>query len=301
MNRWQLELNNILAVMTDLLNPAVLALAMGFIGLIVGSFLNVVIHRLPQMLEQDWRAQCAELLGQQAPGREVRYTLAYPRSHCPHCGHILGWFENIPLLSYLWQGGKCTECHAPISLRYPLVELTSGLLAAVVAWRYGWGGQVVGALLLSWALIVLSSIDIEHQLLPDSITLPFLWLGLLFNLYGLYTDLESSVVGAMAGYLILWGVYKCFKAVTGKEGMGYGDFKLLAMLGAWMGWQSLPLVIILSSLVGALIGIGLTVFKSRDKDQPIPFGPYLACAGWIALLWGNDITGAYLQWTLGSG
>lgn len=288
--------------MADLqINPAVFALAVGFIGLIIGSFLNVVIHRLPKMMEQDWRAQCVELLGQQgdASGTQGHYTLAYPRSHCPQCGHALSWYENIPLLSYLRQAGKCTACHAPISLRYPMVELTSGLLAAAVAWHYGWGWQLVGAVFLTWALLTLSFIDIEYQLLPDSITLPFLWLGLALNLGGLYTDLESSVVGAMAGYLALWTVYKLFKAVTGKEGMGYGDFKLLAMLGAWMGWQSLPIIIIFSSFVGAVTGIGLTIFKGRDKNQPIPFGPYLACAGWITLLWGNDITNAYLQWTVG--
>ena len=288
--------------MTDLqINSAVFALAIGFIGLIVGSFLNVVIHRLPKMLEQDWRAQCVELLGQKDDplGIQAPYTLAYPRSHCTQCGHALSWFENIPLLSYLRQAGKCAACHAPISRRYPLVELTSGLLAAVVAWHYGWGWQVAGALLLTWALIVLSAIDIEHQLLPDSITVPFLWLGLALNLEGLYTDLASAVIGAMAGYLVLWTVYQLFKALTGKEGVGYGDFKLLAMLGAWIGWQSLPVIIILSSFVGAITGIGLTVLKSRDKNQPIPFGPYLACAGWIALLWGNDITSAYLQWISG--
>lgn len=272
------------------------ALSMGLLGLIVGSFLNVVIHRLPKMMEQDWRAQCAELLGQKCGAPEAeRYTLAYPHSHCPHCGHSLSWRENIPVVSYLLQGGRCIACHAPIALRYPVVELISGLLAAVVGWQYGLGWPMIGALLLTWALIVLSWIDIEHQLLPDTITVPFLWLGLCANLYGLYTDLESSVLGAMVGYLLLWGVYQIFKIVTGKEGMGYGDFKLLAMLGAWLGWQSLPIIIILSSFVGASIGIGLTVFKSRDKDQPIPFGPYLACAGWIALLWGDAITGLYLQ------
>lgn len=280
-------------------NPAAFALAMGVTGLVIGSFLNVVIHRLPKMMENDWRAQCAELMRQepthhQNPGP---YNLAHPRSHCPHCGHPIGPFENIPIISYLLQGGRCRACNKAISVRYPIVELASGILAATVAWYYGFGTQALLAALLSWALISLSFIDLDTGYLPDSITVPGLWLGLASNFFGTFASLEASVLGAMGGYLTLWTVYHAFKLATGKEGMGYGDFKLLAMLGAWMGWQLLPVVIILSSIMGSLVGITVVLSRGKDRDTRIPFGPYLACAGWIALLWGRDISDLYLHST----
>lgn len=278
-------------------SPTAFALCMGVLGLIIGSFLNVVIHRLPKMMEREWRTQCEELAGT-APAKDTaeRYNLMHPRSRCPHCGHAIAAWENIPVLSYLIQRGRCTGCSQRISLRYPVVELATAALLMTVAWHYGFGWQAFGAAVLSCALLAVSVIDIDQQLLPDSITLPVLWLGIALNLFGTYTSLHNSVIGAMAGYLSLWLVYMAFKLATGKEGMGYGDFKLLALLGAWAGWQILPVVIILSSLVGAVVGIALIVVKSHDRSVPIPFGPYLACAGWIALLWGNSITHVYLQW-----
>jgi len=270
--------------------------ATALLGLLVGSFLNVVIHRLPLMMQRDWRSQCAEFLEQpqQAPTDEP-VTLAKPRSRCPHCGHAIGALENIPVISYLWLRGKCSDCGARISPRYPIIEIVTALLSTAVAWHFGFGWPLAGGLILTWALIALTMIDFDHQLLPDSITLPLLWLGLALNLGGLYTDIDSAVIGAMAGYLSLWGIYWLFKLATGKEGMGFGDFKLLAMLGAWMGWQALPVIILLSSAVGAVIGIGLIVLRGRDRNIPIPFGPYLAIAGWIAFLWGERITNIYLQ------
>lgn len=274
------------------------ALCMGVLGLILGSFLNVVIHRLPKMMERDWRIQCAELAGVAPPAEAAeRYDLIHPRSRCPSCNHAIAAWENIPVLSYLLQRGRCTACGRRISVRYPLVEIATAGLLVIVAWHYGFGWQALGAAVLSCGLLALSVIDIDQQLLPDSITLPLLWLGIAFNLFNTYATLHDSVIGAMAGYLSLWLVYMAFKLATGKEGMGYGDFKLLAMLGAWAGWQALPVIIIVSSLVGAIVGIALIVVKSRDRSVPIPFGPYLACAGWIALLWGHEITQAYLQWT----
>ncbi|MGH6635411.1 MAG: prepilin peptidase [Gammaproteobacteria bacterium] len=282
-------------------NPALFITIMVCLGLMMGSFLNVVIHRLPIMMEREWRAQCRELMGQDnAPdGTGARYDLIFPRSQCPHCGHSLGVLENIPLFSYAALGGKCRACRAKISLRYPLVELLSALLAGMVAWHFGFTWQAAGAALLSWALIGLSAIDFDQRLLPDAITLPFLWLGLLLNLFDVYTDLPSAVVGVMAGYFSLWSVYMLFKLLTGKEGMGHGDFKLLAMLGAWMGWQVLPLVVVLSSIVGAVVGTVLIVLRLRVRTAAIPFGPYLAAAGWIALLWGEGFTQTYLQWATG--
>ncbi len=278
-------------------NPPAFILAAGMIGLIVGSFLNVVIHRLPIMMEQEWKAQCQELLELECAQKEEAepINLSSPRSRCPHCGHTITALENIPILSYMLQGGKCRGCGKKISIRYPLIEILTGLLTAIVAWRFGFGWAAFGGILFTWAMIALSGIDLDTQLLPDSITLPFLWLGIGFNLFGIYTDLESSIIGAMAGYLSLWSVYWLFKLLTGKEGMGFGDFKLLALIGAWLGWQVLPLTIILSSLAGALIGIFLILFKSHGREQPIPFGPYLAIAGWIALCWGSEITQAYLR------
>jgi len=274
-----------------------LAAAAGLLGLCVGSFLNVVIHRLPKMMEQEWREQCAELCGENCknPSSTVeKLSLAHPRSRCPGCGHAIRAHENIPLLSYLLLRGRCSACGQQISLRYPLVELLSGLLSAAAAWHFGSTWQTAGALILLWALIALTMIDLDTQLLPDSITLPLLWLGLLINLHGHFVSLEAAVVGAIAGYLSLWSVFWLFKLATGKEGMGYGDFKLLAALGAWLGWSMLPTIVLLSSLVGACVGIGLILFARHGRNVPIPFGPYLAAAGVIALFWGEKINRTYL-------
>lgn len=272
-----------------------LAVAAGLLGLCVGSFLNVVIHRLPKMMEQDWQAQCAELRGESPPDQGEALSLAKPRSRCPNCGHQITALENIPLVSYLLiLKGKCSGCGTRISPRYPITELLTGLLSAFAAWHFGPTIQTVGALALLWALIALSAIDLDTQLLPDSITLPLLWLGLAFNLWTTFADLPTAVIGAMAGYLSLWSVFWLFKLVTGKEGMGYGDFKLLAALGAWLGWQILPVTILLSSMVGAVVGIGLIVLTKHGRQIPIPFGPYLAAAGLIALFWGKELTRAYL-------
>lgn len=273
------------------------------LSLLVGSFLNVVIYRLPEMLKSQWGKDCKLFLAengdlqlsQDAP-LEQSYNLTVPRSRCPHCGHQISTWENIPVISYLLLRGKCRQCAAAISIRYPVVEILSAVIAVFVAWQFGVSWQTTAAIVLSWALICLSFIDYDHQYLPDNITLPFLWLGLLVNLNGLFTDIESALIGTMAGYLILWSIYKLFKLVTGKEGMGYGDFKLLAMAGAWLGWQMLPAIILISSIVGALFGIALIVFKKHDKAKPIPFGPYLAIASWIALLWGDQLNQAYLDW-----
>lgn len=266
------------------------------LGLLVGSFLNVVIHRLPLMMHREWLHQCHEMLELPETETEV-LTLNKPRSRCPHCGHAITALENIPVLSYLLLRGRCKACKAPISKRYPLIELLTAIISGIVAWHFGFGFAAMGALFLSGALIALTCIDIDHQLLPDSITLPLLWLGLIFNLFGIFTDLHSAVIGAMAGYLSLWLVYHAFRLATGKEGMGFGDFKLLAALGAWLGWQALPMIILLSSLVGALVGIGLILFKQQHRDNPIPFGPYLAAAGWLALVWGDALTQGYLNWS----
>jgi leader peptidase (prepilin peptidase)/N-methyltransferase len=223
------------------------------------------------------------------------FNLSTPRSRCPHCGHAITALENIPVISYLFLGGKCRECKAGISVRYPLIETLTATLSAIVAWQFGFSAACLGALLLTWSLIALTFIDLDHQLLPDKITLPLVWLGLFFNLFSTFTDLSSSVIGAIAGYLALWSVYHLFRLVTGKEGMGYGDFKLLAALGAWMGWQLLPMIVLLSSLVGAVVGISLILLKNHQRDIPIPFGPYLAAAGWIAFLWGDTINHVYLS------
>jgi leader peptidase (prepilin peptidase)/N-methyltransferase len=272
-----------------------LAAAAGLVGLCVGSFLNVVIHRLPKMMEQEWQAQCSELRGEIAPGVAEPLSLARPRSRCPACGHQISALENIPLISYLFiLKGKCSACGTRIPPRYPIIEAATAFLSAYAAWHFGPTMQTIGALLLVWALVALSAIDFDTQLLPDSITLPLLWLGLAFNLWGVYADLPAAVVGAMAGYLALWSVFWLFKLATGKEGMGYGDFKLLAALGAWLGWQMLPAIILLSSVVGAIVGISLIVVARHGRNIPIPFGPYLAAAGVIALFWGNAITQAYL-------
>jgi leader peptidase (prepilin peptidase)/N-methyltransferase len=281
-------------------NPTVLAVCVFLFGLIVGSFLNVVIFRLPIMMEREWREQCTELLstGTTANDATEVFNLVQPRSRCPTCARPITALQNVPLLSYILMRGRCACGEQRIAAQYPLVELSGGVLAAIVAWHYGFGWQALFAIVLTWALISLSVIDMNTQLLPDSITQPLLWLGLLVNVSGVFTDLESAVLGAIFGYLILWIVYQVFKIVAKKEGMGYGDFKLLAMLGAWMGWQMLPLTIVLSSLVGSVVGVTLIVTRGRDRNLPMPFGPYLAAAGWISLLWGNQISGSYMRWVV---
>jgi len=264
------------------------------LGLVVGSFLNVVIYRLPKMLELSWQQQCTELRNETAaPGQP--FNLLTPRSVCPQCGQPIAAWHNIPLLSYLLLGGKCAHCATRIPLRYPLVELASGLLCAFAAAHFGYAWATVGALLLICFLLALTVIDLNSQLLPDDLTLPLLWLGLLFNLFGVFAPLSDAVIGVIAGYLALWSVYWGFRLITGKEGMGYGDFKLLAALGAWLGWQMLPLIILLSSLVGAGVGITLILFAGHQRQTPIPFGPYLAGGGLIALFWGEALTRNYLQ------
>jgi leader peptidase (prepilin peptidase)/N-methyltransferase len=277
-----------------LADPGVFPAASGLVGLLVGSFLNVVIYRLPRMMEREWQCQCAELRGEEAPQGEA-FSLVRPRSHCPACGHAISVLENIPLVSWLFLRGKCSECRAAISVRYPLVEAATGLLTAFTAVHFGFGLDALGAILLIWSLIALTFIDFDTTYLPDAITLPLLWCGLLFNLGDTYTDLSSAVIGAMAGYLTLWLVYWGFKLLTSKEGMGYGDFKLLAALGAWLGWQMLPLIILLSSMVGAVVGGLLILLAKRGREVPIPFGPYLAVAGLLALFWGQEITLHYLH------
>ena len=286
-------------------NQAVtLAAACALAGLLVGSFLNVVVHRLPKMLERDWEGQAADVLEHKGlpdiakklrGGEAQRYNLMTPASTCPHCRHKIRAYENIPILSYIFLRGRCRSCKAPISIRYPIVEAISGILAGYIGWRFGLTWQMGGALIFAWALIALTVIDIYTQLLPDDITLPLLWLGLLINLNDRFTPLSSAVIGAAGGYLSLWAVYWLFKLTTGKEGMGYGDFKLLGAIGAWLGWKMLPVVILLYSLVGAGVGIALIIFARHGRNTPIPFGPYLAAAGLIALFWGEAINRTYLQ------
>ena len=272
------------------------------LGLLVGSFLNVVIHRLPIMMEQQWKSECAVILNPNAspePESDTQnYNLVVPASACPKCEHKIRPWENIPVISYLFLRGQCSQCKTHISLRYPIIELAAGLLAMGSALVYGPGLTSFMVCLLCWLLLAMSMIDFDHQLLPDSMTLPLLWLGLLVNTTGMFTSLEDAVFGAIAGYLSLWSVYWLFKLITGKEGMGYGDFKLLAALGAWMGWQFLPLIILLSSLVGATVGIAMIVIRGRDRNIPIPFGPYLAAAGLIAMFWGQEIINAYMQYAI---
>ncbi|QFY90090.1 prepilin peptidase [Magnetovirga frankeli] len=275
--------------------PWLLYLLTGLLALLVGSFLNVVIHRLPQMMEQDWKGQCRELLELPAEADPPRYNLLVPGSRCPHCNHAIRWWENIPLLGWLLLRGRCSACAKPIGLRYPLVEGLSALLSLVVVWQLGPTLQAAALLLLTWALIAMSLIDIDHQLLPDSLTQPFIWLGLLLAIPGLFIGAEQAILGAAVGYLSLWSFYWLFKLLTGKEGMGYGDFKLLALFGAWAGWADVFLIILLSSVVGAAFGIGLILLRGHDRRTPIPFGPYLAIAGWVTLLWGDEITRNYLQ------
>ncbi len=269
-----------------------------FIGSFLGSFLNVVIHRVPLMLERQWKADCKELLTLNSNNPPIsKYNLWVPRSHCPSCNHQVKAIENIPIISYLILKGKCSNCGVKISLQYPFVELFTAILTTFVVWRFGLNIQSFGAVIFTWYLIALSGIDIKTQYLPDNMTLPLLWLGIFLNIFLTYTDLTSSVLGAIFGYISLWLVFHIFKLITGKEGMGYGDFKLLAALGAWLGWQLLPLIILLSSAVGAIIGITMIMTKLQERSKPIPFGPYLAVAGWIAMMYGDQLMGFYITKT----
>jgi len=277
----------------SLTDPAIFPWLCLAAGLCVGSFLNVVIYRLPKVMERDWQLQCAELRGEEPPKQET-FNLALPRSRCPACAHPISALENIPVVSYLALRGKCSACGARISPRYPLIEALSGLASAFAAWHFGFGLAAFAAMLFLWCMIALSFIDFDTQLLPDSITLPLLWAGLLLNHAGTFVDLGGAVIGAAAGYLSLWCVYWGFKAATGKEGMGFGDFKLLAAIGAWLGWQMLPLVVLASSIVGAVVGILLMLLARHGRNVPIPFGPYLAAASVIALFWGQSLTHHYL-------
>jgi leader peptidase (prepilin peptidase)/N-methyltransferase len=278
-------------------SPTFFVIATGTLGLVVGSFLNVVIHRLPVIMDRAWTSECREHLGEPISenGEQARYNLLTPASRCPQCNHRIGVLENIPVISYLLLRGRCKECGTAISPRYPVVELATALLSIITALHFGYSVETIAALGFTWALVPLFLIDFDHQILPDSITLPLLWAGLFLSLFDVFVDVQSSLIGAMAGYLSLWSIFHLFKLVTGKEGMGYGDFKLLAAIGAWVGWQALPVVILFSSVVGAGIGILLIVLKGRDQSQPMPFGPFLAAAGWLTLLWGNDIIQLYLQ------
>ncbi|MEA5672556.1 A24 family peptidase [Pseudomonas sp. MH2] len=264
------------------------------LGLLVGSFLNVLVHRLPVMLERQWQNEAREVLGMPVEAHE-RFDLCLPASHCPGCGHRIRAWENIPVVSYLALRGRCSACKGRISLRYPLVELACAGLSLVVAWHFGVSVQALLALVLTWCLLALSLIDAEHQLLPDVLVLPTLWLGLVVNAFGVFVPLADALWGAVVGYLSLWSVYWLFRLVTGKEGLGYGDFKLLALLGAWGGWQVLPLTLLLSSVVGAVIGLCLLRLRKASLGTTMPFGPYLAIAGWIAWLWGDEIYASYMQ------
>jgi len=282
-------------------HPVIFLTYIGLLGLLVGSFLNVVILRLPVMLERQWREECQAYINETDAGHTQQtqtppFNLLTPGSHCPKCNHAIRAWENIPVISYLFLRGRCSACHSKIPLRYPLTEALTGILSLAIAWHFGPGWQTAAGLLLTWALITLSIIDIDQQILPDNITLPFLWLGLGLSLFTIYTDTHSAIIGALLGYLSLWSIFQLFRLLTGKEGMGYGDFKLLALLGAWLGWQHLLTIVLMSSLVGAVIGIGMILLRGHDRSIPIPFGPYLAIAGWITLLWGEDMFQFYLTW-----
>jgi len=275
--------------------PALYLGTLFVVGAVVGSFLNVVIYRLPVMMQREWRRDCLEFLEQPAASETEKFNLSTPRSRCGKCGHNITALENIPIISYLVLGGKCSSCKTSISPQYPLVELFTAIVSVVVGWHFGVGLQALAAMFLSWCLIAASGIDIGHKLLPDSITLPLLWLGILLALFGVFVDLETSIIGAMAGYLSLWSVFILFKLLTGKEGMGHGDFKLLALLGAWLGWKPLLVVILTSSIVGAVIGISMIILKITERGTQIPFGPYLAAAGWMTLLWGEQLMRFYFS------
>ncbi len=283
-------------------SPATFYVTCTVLGLVIGSFLNVVIFRLPKMLENEWRAECREFLADELDAaktkanqaKEQEITLSKPASTCPHCGHKIKAIENIPIISWLFLRGKCSRCSAPISARYPLIETVTGVLSLVIAMHYGVSWQTLFMLLLTWCLISLTMIDYDKMILPDQITLPLVWIGLILNVSGTFVNLEEGVIGAIVGYMSLWSIFWLFKLITGKEGMGYGDFKLFAVFGAWFGWQVLPLLILMASLVGAIIGISLMVFRNHEGSKPIPFGPYLAIAGWITALWGDGIWAWYL-------
>jgi leader peptidase (prepilin peptidase)/N-methyltransferase len=284
--------------------PFALFIVAGLLGLVVGSFLNVVAYRVPIMMERAWRAQCEELKREPFTppphaAEGARFDLWWPPSTCPGCGHAIAPQHNVPVIGFLWLKGRCASCGTRISPRYPLVEAFAGILAVAVAHEFGPTWQTLAALGFAWTLLALTLIDLDHKLLPDSLTLPLLWAGLLLNVGGLFAPLSSGVIGAAAGYLALWSVYKLFKLVTGKEGMGYGDFKLLAAIGAWVGWQLLPVVILLSAVVGSIVGIALIAFGGRSRQTAIPFGPYLAAAGFIALLWGERLVELYEALLLG--
>ena len=278
--------------------PVFFLLSVGALGLVIGSFLNVIIHRLPIMLERQWREECQQFLAIECDkvATAEPYNLAVPRSHCPGCGRSLGVLENIPVISYLMLRRQCAGCGVEIPVRYPVVEIITALLSVIVAWQFGATTHMVAALILTWGLIVLSVIDFDRQLLPDVITLPLLWLGLLLSIFGIFSDSNASIIGAVLGYLSLWSVFQLFRLITGKEGMGFGDFKLLAVLGAWLGWLHLPLIILLSSVVGAVVGLLMILLMGHDRRLPIPFGPYLAAAGWVALIWGDRLNALYLGW-----
>ena len=276
-------------------NLAVFAVCVGFVGLLIGSFLNVVIYRLPKMLMRDWRMQAREVLDLPEQADAEPFNLILPNSSCPHCGHEIKPWENIPLVSWLLLRGKCSGCKEAISIRYPLVELACGLFSAVIDWQFGVSWDALAMLVLTWGLLSMSLIDADHQILPDVLVLPLLWLGLILNSFGFFTSLSDALWGAVIGYMSLWSIFWLFKLITGKEGMGYGDFKLLALIGAWGGWQVLPLTILLSSVLGAVIGIIILRLQRNGYNKPIPFGPYLAAAGWLALIWGEQITSRYLH------
>jgi leader peptidase (prepilin peptidase)/N-methyltransferase len=298
-------LNDVVLLYTS--SPALFAGSVFLLGLVIGSFLNVVIYRLPIMLEREWRSQASEVLasGSEPPATVVpadRFTLSTPRSACPKCKASITALQNIPVISWLVLRGRCASCKTKISARYPLVELTTGLLSAWVAWHFGFGASAACALLITWALVALTGIDIDHQLLPDNITLPLMWAGLVAAVAigpmagaALPVSPKDAIIGAAAGYLSLWLVFHAFKLVTGKEGMGYGDFKLFAALGAWLGWKVLPLVIILSAATGAVLGILMIALQRRDRRTPMPFGPYLAAAGWLAMMYGDSLLQSYLR------
>jgi leader peptidase (prepilin peptidase)/N-methyltransferase len=298
-------LDDLAAVYADM--PALFAGSVFVVGLVVGSFLNVVIYRLPIMLDREWRAQAAEVLAEPGAAPEPRdpppaFNLLMPRSACPHCKAPIRAWQNIPVVSWLALRGRCASCAAPISARYPVVELFTAIASAAVAWHFGFTAPGLCALIVTWTLIALTGIDIDHQLLPDGITLTLLWGGLMAAVLigpvtgsGLPVAPRDAIIGAVAGYLSLWLVFHLFRLVTGKEGMGYGDFKLYAALGAWLGWKVLPLVILLSAATGAVVGIVLIIARGRDRQAPMPFGPYLAAAGWLAMLYGDDLVGAYLR------
>jgi leader peptidase (prepilin peptidase) / N-methyltransferase len=285
-----------------LANPALFAGSIFILGLVVGSFLNVVIYRLPIMLQREWQLQAAEVLSQPSPPPQDRFTLSVPRSACPQCKAPITALQNIPLLSWLVLRGRCASCRQPISPRYPLVELATGLLSALVAWHFGFGSAAACGILVTWLLIAMTGIDIDHQLLPDNLTLPLMWAGLLAAVLigptpgiALPVTPRDAILGAVGGYLSLWSVFHLFRLFTGKEGMGYGDFKLFAALGAWLGWQSLLLIILLSAATGAVLGILMIALRGRDRAAPMPFGPYLAAAGWIAMLYGDQLISGYLR------